>query len=319
MKKGFTLAEVLITLGIIGVVAALTIPVLIADYQEKAINTAREVFEARLYDGLRQMNVSEEFNGHKSTESFVSALGKYMKLVRTCSNSSLTSCFPEKITNGDGTETVNVSTLKSSSTLNEANWGTTTMGIVMPSGYMAILAYDPTCLPRDIVALGGDLASCLSIVYDINGKSKPNKSAKDVGLIGANPFNTCPGLKFGSLCVDTNEFIATTPINTCTDTTYDSTGSGNSLCANNVWAGGKKACADKGMRMATLAEMAAMFNHGGILKHDDKLYWTDDRYGGSVTSQPASWAMNIRTNSAGAQAAGGKAKNDTNNRVICVK
>ena len=39
MRKGFnafTLAEVLITLGIIGVVAALTLPVLIAKYQQKA-------------------------------------------------------------------------------------------------------------------------------------------------------------------------------------------------------------------------------------------------------------------------------------------
>jgi len=36
VKKGFTLAEVLITLGIIGVVAALTMPSLIAKYKEKA-------------------------------------------------------------------------------------------------------------------------------------------------------------------------------------------------------------------------------------------------------------------------------------------
>jgi len=34
---GFTLAEVLITLGIIGVVAAMTIPILVKNYQEKAI------------------------------------------------------------------------------------------------------------------------------------------------------------------------------------------------------------------------------------------------------------------------------------------
>src|SRR5574344_866092 len=33
-KKGFTLAEVLITLGIIGVVAALTIPTLIGNYEK---------------------------------------------------------------------------------------------------------------------------------------------------------------------------------------------------------------------------------------------------------------------------------------------
>ena len=35
MKKGFTLAEVLITLGIIGVVAAITLPTLVANYQKK--------------------------------------------------------------------------------------------------------------------------------------------------------------------------------------------------------------------------------------------------------------------------------------------
>ena len=34
-EKSFTLAEVLITLGIIGVVAAMTIPTLISNYQKK--------------------------------------------------------------------------------------------------------------------------------------------------------------------------------------------------------------------------------------------------------------------------------------------
>ena len=33
MKKAFTLAEILITLGIIGVVAAMTIPTLVANYR----------------------------------------------------------------------------------------------------------------------------------------------------------------------------------------------------------------------------------------------------------------------------------------------
>ena len=38
-KKGFTLAEVLITLGIIGVVAALTIPALISNYRKSVVET----------------------------------------------------------------------------------------------------------------------------------------------------------------------------------------------------------------------------------------------------------------------------------------
>lgn len=50
-KKGFTLAEVLITLGIIGVVAALTLPALIQNYQKKA--TATSVKKA--YSELNQV------------------------------------------------------------------------------------------------------------------------------------------------------------------------------------------------------------------------------------------------------------------------
>lgn len=45
MKKAFTLAEVLITLGIIGVVAALTIPNLISHYQkEKTVTQLKKNF-----------------------------------------------------------------------------------------------------------------------------------------------------------------------------------------------------------------------------------------------------------------------------------
>lgn len=50
-QKGFTLAEVLITLGIIGVVAALTLPALIQNYQKKA--TATSVKKA--YSELNQI------------------------------------------------------------------------------------------------------------------------------------------------------------------------------------------------------------------------------------------------------------------------
>ena len=53
IKTGFTLAEVLITLGIIGVVAAITIPNLIANYKAqrlrskflKSYSTVQQVFK----------------------------------------------------------------------------------------------------------------------------------------------------------------------------------------------------------------------------------------------------------------------------------
>ena len=40
-KQAFTLAETLITLGIIGIVAAMTMPALIANYQKKVLEQNR--------------------------------------------------------------------------------------------------------------------------------------------------------------------------------------------------------------------------------------------------------------------------------------
>ena len=66
MKKGFTLAEVLITLGIIGVVAAITIPSLIQNNQKRVI-------EAKLkedYSILQQVMKYAEYNDLSLEGSF---------------------------------------------------------------------------------------------------------------------------------------------------------------------------------------------------------------------------------------------------------
>ena len=52
-KAAFTLAEVLITLGIIGVVAAMTIPTLVAQHRKKALQTAL----LKTYSELQQVNL----------------------------------------------------------------------------------------------------------------------------------------------------------------------------------------------------------------------------------------------------------------------
>lgn len=55
MRKAFTLAEVLITLGIIGVVAALTMPSLIANYKKKVyINQLKKAYSA-FSQGMQKM------------------------------------------------------------------------------------------------------------------------------------------------------------------------------------------------------------------------------------------------------------------------
>lgn len=62
MKKGFTLAEVLITLGIIGVVAAMTLPTLIQNYKNQVVETRLKKF----YSVMNQaVMLSESENGDK--------------------------------------------------------------------------------------------------------------------------------------------------------------------------------------------------------------------------------------------------------------
>ena len=63
-KKGFTLAEVLITLGIIGVVAALTIPGLIANHRKKVVEVRLKKFYSTYMNAI-EMSQSE--NGDLST------------------------------------------------------------------------------------------------------------------------------------------------------------------------------------------------------------------------------------------------------------
>ena len=80
-RVAFTLAEVLITLGIIGIVSAMTIPTLVKKYQEITYNTSAEVFSQKLTEALKIMNIQSTLVGYTTTEDFVMELGKHLKIV----------------------------------------------------------------------------------------------------------------------------------------------------------------------------------------------------------------------------------------------
>ncbi|MDR1167326.1 MAG: hypothetical protein LBK53_00350 [Heliobacteriaceae bacterium] len=272
-KLCFTLAEVLITLSVIGVVAVLTMPQLIANWQAKSYSTAKEVFDRRLEEATRQMNIKEALTGYTTTQAFVDELKKYLKILQVCETDP-SNCFAPAITNSDGSETVETKDLKNSSNLNKGNWGTKALGITILNGYTIILSYNPDCPVLDISAAGSQTTSCLSLVYDINGKAKPNKLGKDVYTLNANPFDMCGGIKIGNLCVSGNN-PAVRAINTCNDTTWDSHGTSNSACANNYWAGAKQACAEQGMRLPTIAELQSIVSSGEKLPG---WVWSSEEY-----------------------------------------
>lgn len=60
MKKGFTLAEVLITLGIIGIVAAMTLPALLHNYKKQEIEAKIKKFYTNMAQAVK---LSEIDNG----------------------------------------------------------------------------------------------------------------------------------------------------------------------------------------------------------------------------------------------------------------
>lgn len=62
-KRGFTLAEVLITLGIIGVVAALTLPALVANYRKNITVTRMQKFYSVMNQAVRLTSVKANETG----------------------------------------------------------------------------------------------------------------------------------------------------------------------------------------------------------------------------------------------------------------
>lgn len=87
--SAFTLAEVLVTLVIIGIVAVLTIPAVVKNHQEKTWNTASQVFERRLEEALKSMNAQETLSGYSNTRDFVEELAKHIKITKICENNDL--------------------------------------------------------------------------------------------------------------------------------------------------------------------------------------------------------------------------------------
>lgn len=90
MKKGFTLAEVLITLGIIGVVAAMTMPVLINNYQKKVFTTQLKKGVNVVENSVRRFMQSENIETLSENEwtLYSSTIPKYLN-ARTAPESNI--------------------------------------------------------------------------------------------------------------------------------------------------------------------------------------------------------------------------------------
>ena len=116
----FTLAEVLITLAIIGVVAAMTMPTLIQNHQKKSLEVATKKFYSMMSQAVKQYMAdegvddlrntalaSENYEDTASPEAIGSIrnfVTKYLKVAKECDHDA-NDCFAKKYKAWDGGET----------------------------------------------------------------------------------------------------------------------------------------------------------------------------------------------------------------------
>lgn len=169
IKKCMTLAEILIVLGIIGVVAGLTIPNLVNDYRKN--QTATQV--QKVYSELKQaINISASENGEIKDWDwglfdtgnysdwgtfFDTYILHYLNVSKKCGHSS----FP------NACATANFKCLDNSN----SKWSLYTIAI-LNNGTMLYLT--PSTAPN---------ATGIYISFDINGAKSPNMLGKDIFVL----------------------------------------------------------------------------------------------------------------------------------------
>ena len=164
MKKGFTLAEVLITLGIIGIVAAMTIPTLISKYQKKQVvsqlkkeyTTLAQAVQLSTIDNgeITSWRLGENQTGEAAAEFMNTYLVPYMKVAKA----------PEVYGEGnwDGTRYYLGKTTANSYTAKHAR-------MYLSDGASITTAVTNT-----------DSEKNLYLYIDINGDKDPNRFGKDI-------------------------------------------------------------------------------------------------------------------------------------------
>lgn len=156
--KAFTLAEVLITLGIIGVVAGITIPTLMHSTQEQEFKTGYRKAYSVISQALQKANadnVLTPFSGAKGgvgLQTNFQALEQYFSIAKACDTSHLSDCWDTSSRSEDyRNETFSLSFIDKSG----MTWRTRTSGD----------SSDGNNIP--------------TILVDINGFKFPNKYGQD--------------------------------------------------------------------------------------------------------------------------------------------
>ena len=250
----------MITLGIIGVVAALTIPTLIHNYQERAWKEASHVFETKLEEALKTMNTQQTLAGYKTTEDFVKELSNHFKMNKICNNDELLTCFSDKVYWGADAEEVDMSTIKTAKNFGQDKWNTDIVGVQFANGVTGLIAYNPDCTqnPYSNQITGTD---CLAILYDTDGFKNPNTSGKDLRSINVNLGSGCYA-EVNGVCFASAPFTpALLKHDECIQRQNEL---GITNCRSgddDYWGGAVKKCHDEGNRLPNQSELTKIASY----------------------------------------------------------
>ncbi len=207
--RGFTLAEVLITLAIVGVVAAITMPALIANIQER-VKTARiQNITQKFGKATDKMKSLSTLGGYATTMDFVNELQKHLKIAKVCTNDKLTECWPtEKVIINDEGKEWEISKTTTGKQLKMTNDDTheygDTVGIVTADGTAMILTYNAKCdideVPITWLNNQSSTSGCVAAVFDWNGSKMPNKLSNDVITFNSGGLGDGCAFKLGDTC-----------------------------------------------------------------------------------------------------------------------
>ena len=295
----FTLAEVLITLGIIGVVAALTLPALLTNIQSKVRAERSRSVQYKFSLATEKMARLNLIGPYDSTDAFVDELQKHLKISKRCNASNLRGCWPyDTVDLGNG-KTWNIADTKTGKNLGMEtddynDYTSDNVGIVTADGTPMILSYNKKCKAIDSLEklswtttdnkpLSNSSASCVAAVFEINGTGKPNKLSNDVVLFNANKLGSGCAFEVGSTCY--------TAVSTPKPLTYDECMAQKdnlgikqccSYCGDrDYWAGAVKQCGgvSKMPTMADLGKLASQLYKGNPsigAKQDYDGQWDQD-------------------------------------------
>ena len=220
-KSAFTMAEILLSLTIIGVVAAITLPSLTGNINERTWNTQRKALFARMSQAISLMDSIRGYGnvvvavppdpwffGHYSvngtTEAFLTAgLAKVFKLNNICDSTHIMDCgMPNEIINLAGSK-MQINSMHNycdihhgySSVCGNPTLNGDLAAFETQNGESVLAWYNPVCM--DFLSAGAKMAGgtghmnaasplsvmCVNFIYDLNGKKGPNTVNKDVGVM----------------------------------------------------------------------------------------------------------------------------------------